>query len=71
VIGGIVGGFGLIGLASCLFLSWRSSRAVKKAERAELEKAKGKVTMMQFDIDDKTNFDAPPKTATPFLWKKR
>jgi hypothetical protein len=73
VIGGVIGGIGLIGFASCLLLSWRSSRAFKNAEREELEKAaKGKATMMQFDIDDKdTNFDPPPKTATPFFWRKK
>ncbi|KAF2488357.1 acid protease [Lophium mytilinum] len=72
VIGGVVGGIGLICFASCLFLGIRSSRAARKAERAEEEeKARGKATMLQFDIDDKMDFDAPPRTATPFFWNRR
>ncbi|KAF2179804.1 acid protease [Zopfia rhizophila CBS 207.26] len=72
VIGGILGGMGIAICGYCLFLGLKRRRAEKKLEKemAALEKGKS-AKFVQMEVDDSPEFDPPPKTATPFFWKKR
>lgn len=69
VVGGLLGG---AGIAVCVYLfvgRWRRRAAERRNERARL--ADKKVGLAQMDIEEAPEFDPPPKSATPFFWKKR
>ncbi|KAF2727711.1 acid protease [Polyplosphaeria fusca] len=69
VIGGIFGGIGIAITAWCFILGCRRRRDEKRLER-ELEKGR-RAKMGQMEVEDVPEFDPPPKSATPFFWKKR
>lgn len=69
VVGGIFGGIGIAVCIYCFVLGFRRKRAEKRLER-ELEEGK-KAKMAQMEVEDAPEFDPPPKSATPFFWKKR
>lgn len=66
VIGGVLGGAGIAIFVWCFVLGCKRRRAEKKLER-ELEKGR-QAKFAQMEIEE---FDPPPKTSTPFFWKKR
>ncbi|KAF2871323.1 aspartic peptidase domain-containing protein [Massariosphaeria phaeospora] len=66
VIGGLLGGAGIAVCAYCFVLACRRKRAERK-----LNKDAKKSKMMQLEIEETPEFDPPPKSATPFFWKKR
>lgn len=70
VIGGILGGMGIAICSYCFILSCRRRVAERKIEK-ELEKGKRDAKMAQMEVEDVPEFDPPPKSATPFFWKKR
>jgi hypothetical protein len=69
VIGGILGGMGIAAASYCLFLSWRRRRNERMMERREKERERSK--MAQMEVEECAEFEAPPKSATPFFWRKR
>lgn len=69
VIGGVLGGIGIGICAYCFVLGFKRRREEKKLER-ELEKGK-QAKIAQMEIEEAPEFDPPPKTSTPFFWKKR
>ncbi|KAF2467883.1 acid protease [Lindgomyces ingoldianus] len=69
VIGGIFGGIGIGVVAFCFVMAMRRRRDEKKLEE-RLEKGK-QAKIMQMEVEDVPEFDPPPKSATPFFWRKR
>jgi len=69
VIGGVLGGIGIAICAYCFVSSCRRRVAERKVEKAiEADK---RAKYAQMDIEEVPEFDPPPKSATPFFWKKR
>ncbi|KAF2685144.1 acid protease [Lentithecium fluviatile CBS 122367] len=69
VIGGVLGGMGIAVCVYCFVLSCRRKVAERKAEkRAQRDK---QAKFAQMEVEDAMEFDPPPKSATPFFWKKR
>jgi hypothetical protein len=78
VIGGIFGGIGIAVCAWCFWMAFRRKRAEKRAEKRiereldELEKGGEGMKITQLEIKDvPPEFDPPPRSAVPFLGKKR
>ncbi|KAF1954225.1 acid protease [Byssothecium circinans] len=70
VIGGVLGGMGIAICVYCFVLGCRRKMSEKRAER-ELEKGRrAKIEQMEIE-EGGMKFDPPPKSATPFFWKKR
>jgi hypothetical protein len=69
VIGGVLGGIGIAVTAYCFWVGWQRKREVRKEERQAEEGRRLKLS--QFEVEDVPEFDPPPKSATPFFWKKR
>jgi hypothetical protein len=69
VIGGVFGGIGIAITVWCFVLGCRRRRDEKRLER-ELEKGR-RSKMGRMEVEDVPEFDPPPKSATPFFWKKR
>jgi hypothetical protein len=69
VVGGVLGGMGIAVCAYCFVMSCRRRVAERKVEKAMLADKQAKYA--QFDVEDAPEFDPPPKSATPFFWKKR
>ena len=71
VIGGILGGFG-IALMAYFFVLGYQRRRLERAERKLEERmaADKKAGFAQMEIEEVPEFDPPPKSATPFFWKK-
>lgn len=68
VIGGLLGGAGIAVCVYCFVLSCRRRVAERRVEKARL--ADKQRSFAQMDIEEAPEFDAPPKSATPFFWKK-
>ena len=70
VIGGVLGTLGIAICVYCFVLGCRRRLREKRMDR-ELEKGR-RATVEQMEIEDEgLKFDPPPKSAIPFLWKKR
>ena len=69
VIGGVLGGIG-IGIVAYCFVVGVKARRREKAQERELEMGRKEAKMKQFQVEE-MEFDPPPKSATPFFWKKR
>ena len=69
VIGGVLGGIGIAICAYCFVLSCQRRRAERKVEKAMVAERRAKYAQME--IEEVPEFDPPPKSATPFFWKKR
>lgn len=69
VIGGIIGSIGIAVCAYCFILSCRRKVSEKRIERRIAESRKA-AKMAQFEIEETMEFDPPPKSATPFFWRK-
>ncbi|KAJ4293606.1 hypothetical protein N0V90_008889 [Kalmusia sp. IMI 367209] len=69
VVGGVLGGIGIGICVYCFVASCRRRVAEKRVERRMEEGKKAK--MAQFEVEEVMEFDPPPKSATPFFWKKR
>jgi hypothetical protein len=71
VIGGVLGGIGLAITGWCFFLGVMRKRQERRWERRrELEGGMGGRKGMSVEVEDVPEFDPPPKSATPFFWKK-
>jgi hypothetical protein len=69
VIGGLIGGVGIAVCVYCFVLSCRRRRTERKVERAMQADKRAKYAQM--DVEEVPEFDPPPKSATPFFWRKR
>ncbi|KAF1998200.1 hypothetical protein P154DRAFT_524291 [Amniculicola lignicola CBS 123094] len=69
VVGGVLGGAGIAVCLYCFIIACIRKRDQKKVEK-EIEKGR-QSKMAQMEIEDVPEFDPPPKTSTPFFWKKR
>lgn len=69
VIGGVLGGMGIAICAYCFVLGCQRRRQEKKIEK-DLERSK-QAKIAQMEVEDVPEFDPPPKSATPFLWRKK
>lgn len=70
VIGGVLGVIGIAICAYCFVASCRRRVAERRVER-RMEESRKAAKMAQFEIEESLEFDPPPKSATPFFWKKR
>jgi hypothetical protein len=70
IIGGILGGIGIGICAYCFVASCRRRVAERRIEKRADEGRKA-AKMAQFEVEEVMEFDPPPKSATPFFWKKR
>jgi len=68
VVGGVLGGIGIGICAYCFVASCRRRVVERRAEKLAEEGRKAK--MAQFEVEDAPEFDPPPKSATPFFWKR-
>lgn len=74
LVGAIVGGvLGCIGVGICAFCFIASCRRKVAERRIEKRAEEGRkaAKMAQFEVEEVMEFDPPPKSATPFFWKKR
>ena len=69
VIGGVLGSFGIGICAYCFILSCRRNVAERRIER-RIAKSQRAAKMAQFEVEEVMEFDPPPKSATPFFWRK-
>ncbi|KAF1969786.1 hypothetical protein BU23DRAFT_512686 [Bimuria novae-zelandiae CBS 107.79] len=69
VIGGILGAVGIGICAYCFVASCRRKVAERRIERRIQESQKA-AKMAQFEVEEVMEFDPPPKSATPFFWRK-
>ncbi|PSN74060.1 acid protease [Corynespora cassiicola Philippines] len=69
VVGGVIGGLGIAIFGYFFLIAYLRKREERKEEK-ELERGQ-KAKIAQFEVEDAPpEFDPPPKTATPFLWKR-
>lgn len=72
VVGGVLGGIGITICAYCFWIGFRRKLAERKIDK-ELEKGK-KAKMAQLEVEEAPEFDPPPKSSNPLLfkgWRKR
>ncbi|KAK7189000.1 hypothetical protein DPSP01_004105 [Paraphaeosphaeria sporulosa] len=70
IVGGVLGGIGIGICAYCFIASCRRRVAERRIEK-RAEEGRKAAKMAQFEVEEVTEFDPPPKSATPFFWKKR
>ncbi|KAL1597015.1 hypothetical protein SLS60_008597 [Paraconiothyrium brasiliense] len=70
IVGGILGGIGIGICVYCFVASCRRRVAERRIEK-RAEEGRKAAKMAQFEVEEVMEFDPPPKSATPFFWKKR